>query len=467
MKVFRRKLRELQPRRGADRRWVFIPYDQLSDEIGPLSREKPEELGIVLVENRWQLRRRPYHRQKLAWILANHRQFALEQAGRGVAIRYEIADGPYRETLSKVSEETGGLRMMEPAEREMRADLAGLVRSGALEVSPHEGWLTTHEQFLRARKKGPPWRMDVFYKYVRRETGLLMRGRRPLGGKFSFDPENRKPWKGSPKPPDPPSFEIDDIKAEVGELIQDEFGGHPGRLDLEAVPASAREMQRLWEWARRGCLPYFGPYEDAMSSHSAGLFHTRLSTAINLHRLLPKTAVSRAEKLKAPLASREGFIRQVLGWREFIRHVHLASDGFRDLPGRNAEVAKKPGDGGYSTWAGKKWPQARSPSYLDGGATPHALGDGFALPPAYWGTKSGLTCLDRVVADVWQEGWSHHITRLVVLSGLGTLLDVNQNCYLGQLQSFLANTTPLRRDGQQHPIVGFHQDAQALRQFLL
>jgi len=141
--------------------------------------------------------------------------------------------------------------------------------------------------------------------------------------------------------------------------------------------------------------------------------------------LLPKTVVSKVEKLKAPLASREGFIRQVLGWREFIRHVHLASDGFRDLPGRNAEVAKKPGDGGYSTWAGKKWPQARSPSYLDGGATPHALGDGFALPPAYWGTKSGLTCLDRVVADVWQEGWSHHITRLVVLSGLWTLRDVD------------------------------------------
>lgn len=92
MSRFRRTLSERQPD-PAGRRWLFVPYDQLSDGIGPLSREEPRDLGIVLVENPWKAARRPYHRQKLALLLANLRHFALEQAARGVAVRHEVAGG--------------------------------------------------------------------------------------------------------------------------------------------------------------------------------------------------------------------------------------------------------------------------------------------------------------------------------------------------------------------------------------
>jgi deoxyribodipyrimidine photolyase-related protein len=397
----------------------------LSNRIGPLAEDEPEELGIVLVENRWQFARRPYHKQKLAYLIANMRHFALEQATRGVAVRYVTVDSTYREALQLIIPELGPLRVMAPAERELRVDLQPLVESGGLVVVPHSGWLTTHEQFLAAHRSGPPWRMDSFYRFVRRAKRVLMDGDRPEGGQFSFDPENRLPWRGEPSAPRPPRFPVDEVKEEVGELIGTEYAAHPGRLELETLPATDRDAEKLWVWARRKCLPYFGPYEDAMSSASSGLFHTRLSSLVNLHRILPARLVTGAQRMKIPLASREGFIRQVLGWREYVRHVHIASDGFRRLPDVGLAAATDASDARYEHWAGKPWPQSARPPFLDGGAAPCFLGGDMPLPPAYWGKQSGLACLDTVVSEVWLHGWSHHITRLVVLCGLATLLDVS------------------------------------------
>jgi deoxyribodipyrimidine photolyase-related protein len=422
--AFHRRLRRLasDPR---GRRWLYVPYDQLSDAIGPLRREDPAELGIVLVESPWKAARRPYHLQKLALVLANLRHFALEQAARGVAVRHVIADGPYAPALAPLVAELGPLRVMRPAERELRADLAPLFASGALEEIRHEGWLTTREQFEAAFRGGRAWRLDTFYRHVRRETGLLMRDGRPVGGRFSFDVENRKPWRGEPPAPEPPRFAPDEVTEEVGALVARAFPDHPGRLDLEALPATAADAEALWAFARDRCLVHFGPFEDAMSTVSSGLFHTRVSSLINLHRLLPARVVAEAAALDVPLASREGFVRQILGWRELVRHVHEATDGFRRLPGRAAPpAAERPGDGGWARWTGRPWPGAAGVG-PDGGARPSYLGARAALPRAFWGRRSGLACLDRVVADVWREGWGHHITRLMVLANVATLLDVS------------------------------------------
>ena len=264
--------------------------------------------------------------------------------------------------------------------------------------------------------------MDVFYKYVRSMTGLLMNDGKPVGGKYSFDVENRKKWKGEPAPPKPPRFEVDPITEEVVDLIDERFAHHPGTLDASRLPATADDAERLWQWARRECLPQFGPFEDAMSTASSGLFHTRVSPLLNLHRLLPKRIVEEiASDENIPLASREGFVRQILGWREFVRHVHRETDGFRRLgSSRKARIDPDPGDGGYSRWSGTAWNAPKS--IADGGAKPSKLEASEPLPSAYWGTESGLHCLDQVVADVWREGWSHHITRLMVLSNIATLI---------------------------------------------
>lgn len=423
MGLFTKELKKRQPPEEG-RRWLFVPYEQLSDGMGPLSREDPKDLGIVLVENTWKAARRPYHKQKLALIIANLRHFALEQADRGVAVRHVVASGPYHEALEPLIQELGAMRAMLPAERELRLDLQKLADKGGLEFLPHEGWITSRKQFKASAKKSPPWRMDAFYRYVRRDTGILMRDKKPEGGKFSFDAENRLPWKGKPVPPDLPVFPADPIKKEVGKLIQRKFSHHPGHLDLDALPATRADAKKLWAWAKRKCLPTFGPFEDAMSLRSKNLFHTRISALMNIHRLLPSKIISDALRLDLPLSSREGFIRQVLGWREFVNHIHLTTDGFRNLPANPPPIDPSPGDGGYDLWSGKSWKSKRTPKNLDGGAAPSALGGKTPLPPAYWGEKSGLACLDHVVFTVWEDGYSHHITRLMILSNLATLLDV-------------------------------------------
>lgn len=424
--AFRRALAE---RNGdpAARRWLFVPYDQLSDGIGPLSREAPEELGIVVVESASKPRRRPYHRQKLALVLANLRHFALEQAERGVAVRHVFGRGGYADALREVARELGPMRVMRPAERELRRELAPLLSDGTLVEVLHEGWLTTREEFDHVFEAGPPWRMDAFYRAVRQRTGVLMEDGLPQGGRYSFDGENRDPWPGEPPAPEPPVFSPDAVTQEVGDLVASRFDHHPGRLDLASLPATAKDAEKLWRWAKKHCLPHFGPFEDAMSHRSRGLFHTRVSALLNLHRLLPARVVRDVEGLDVPLASREGFVRQVLGWREFMRHVHEATDGFRKPPGGDRPKRLRiPGDGGYQRGWGEPWPKPRQEEGVDGGAAPSFLGAQAPLPPAFWGREpSGLACLDRVVADVWEEGWSHHITRLMVLSNLATLLEVD------------------------------------------
>jgi deoxyribodipyrimidine photolyase-related protein len=377
------------------RAWVYVPYDQLSDAVGPLAHEDPAGLGIVLVESTAKAERRPYHKQKLALILANMRHFALEQAARGVAVRHVATDGPYAQALAPLARELGQLRCMVPAEREQRADLAPLAASGAIVFVPHEGWLTTRGQFEASHPGGPPWRMDRFYRHVRKDTGILMAAGSPVGGKFSFDADNRRAWKGEPPAPVPPRMRPDQVTEEVLALVADRFRAHPGRLDGASLPATRADAERMWQWARTECLHEFGPYQDAMSACSSSLFHTRISALLHLHRLVPSRVVADVLQMDLPLPSVEGFVRQVLGWREFVRHVHEATDGFRELPGRER------GDG---------------PNHLDANE---------ALPPAFWGQPSGLECLDRVVDGVWREGYGHHTTRLMVLGNIATLLDTS------------------------------------------
>lgn len=425
MEIFRTRLRAcLEGTDEYGRTWVYVPYDQLADQIGPLSRLAPDRAGIVLVESSWKAARRPYHQQKLALVLANQRHFALEQARRGVAVRYVATRASYDVALREVAAEIGPLLTMEPAERELRRLLEPLLDEGVIEPHPHEGWLTSAETF-RAAAGEPPWRMDAFYRAVRRQTGILMDDGQPAGGKYSHDADNRKPWNGDPPAPSPPTFDPDDITTEVGALIEARYAHHPGRVDLTRLPARAEDAEKTWHRAKSVCMRHFGPYEDAMSVASPTLFHTLISPLLNLHRLLPCRVLHDVLRLEMPLNSQEGFVRQLLGWREFVRHVHRATDGFRDLPGGVPTRAAVPGDAGWARSVSDA--EAEAPSThprLDGGVAPSRRGCvDEPVPAALWGTPSGLRCLDTVVRGVLETGYSHHITRLMVVANLGTLLD--------------------------------------------
>lgn len=365
--------------------WVYAPYDQCTVEVGPLASADPSKTGVLLVECPAKAARRPYHKQKLALILSNLRHFALELAERGFHVRWCVAES-YRAAIEALAAESGvPVVMMEAAERELRDELAPLVASGVLQVVPNATWCTSEEDFEALGP--PPWRMDVFYRAVRRRTGVLMSDGKPLGGRFSHDGDNREPWRGEPIPPERPRFPVDAIDEEVAELVVTRFADHPGTVAMEELPTSRADAEALWAWAKQSCLESFGPYEDALSSRHSTLFHTRVSAMAHLGRLLPMRLVREVEALEIPINSKEGFIRQVLGWREFVRHVHRNSP---DMAG-----------------------------------SPNALGVDQPLPPVFWGeAPSGLACLDGVVDDTWREAYGHHITRLMVLSNVAQLLDV-------------------------------------------
>ena len=400
------------------RRWIYLPYDRLTDRTGPLHATPPAEAGLILIESAAKGHRREYHKKKIALLLANERHFALEQAARGVSILYATETGTHGEGLLKLQAEFDltSITCMQPAERELRVDLAA-ARARGLRLNEVEDttWLSTEADFDTAFKLTKTrdgkyelpraFIMDRFYRYMRKKTDVLMKHGEPVGESFSFDVDNRQTYKGQVPVPVRPTYPPDAVTQEVLALVEREYPHTFGTLDGFDFPVTAKDCHAFWKFALDKLLPTFGPYEDAMRDDQLELFHSKTSALVNLSRILPSDLVNDTANAyaagKIPLASAEGFIRQVIGWREFMRHVHRVTDGYRNLPVSNPVfIEKRKGDPG---------------------AHPSALHATRPLPAAYWGAKSGLHCLDTVVEQVIHEGWSHHITRLMVLSNLATL----------------------------------------------
>lgn len=407
---------------GADvrnRRWIYIPYDRFTDRVGPLAEQAAKDTGIVIVESTAKGHRRLYHKKKLVLLIANMRHFALEQMARGVSVLYHFSPLSHGQALARLQQEAGvpQLTVMKPAERELRLDLKQAVADGLrLNVVPDATWFSTSEDFTGvygAYEPGRSYLMDRFYRHMRQKTGVLMRKGKPEGGKFSFDTENRRPYRGDPPVPPGIEFAPDAITDEVSAYVAKEYAHHFGSIEGFNLPGSQDACDQMWRWSLEHLLPHFGPYEDAMRDDQPQLFHSRISALINLGRLLPRDLVRDVEAAAAegsiPLASAEGFIRQVMGWREFMRHVHEQTDGYRRVRVRQETGAEA-----------QREDDLAAQDSLEG-ARPAALGAARPLPAAYWGVKSGLHCLDTVVEQVIDEGWSHHITRLMVLSNLATL----------------------------------------------
>lgn len=463
----------------SNRRWIYIPYDRFTDRTGPLTEQPAADTGIVIVESVAKALRRPYHKKKLVLLISNMRHFALEQAARGVSVLYQFTPGSHGQGLLDLQQHHNvpALVTMTPAERELRLDLATATAAGLkLDHVTDTTWLSQTEDFLNVYgefRNGKSYVMDRFYRKMRQKSGILMERGKPVGGKFSFDADNRNPYKNEVPIPRPPLFPPDALTDEVIGYVGEHYGHHFGSIENFNLPCDQTGSDALWTFALQELLPFFGPFEDAMRDDEQQLFHSQTSPLLNLARMLPLTLVQDVAAAAAegtiPLASAEGFIRQLLGWREFMRHLHEQTDGYRlidtpreqrprpqelspDLPsGSNAvanayppPLATLPTSAVMSTEASpstsaiisaggaanrsrsEETPALPSPiadPYADPyeGATPSALGANLPLPAAYWGVKSGLHCLDTCVQQVVDHGWSHHITRLMVLSNLANL----------------------------------------------
>lgn len=433
MPGFQKQIERIAPtqKQIRSRRWIYVPYDRFTDRTGPLTKQPAEQTGIVIVESTAKALRRPYHKKKLALLISNMRHFALEQADRGASILYHFSPFSHGSALVNLQRDRKlpSLTVMRPAERELRLDLAQAQKSGLkIEEVEDTTWASTTENFTAVYGEYTPGKryvMDSFYRRMRQQTGILMENSRPKGGKYSFDAENRKTFRGQGPVPTPPSFAPDEITMEVLEYVERTYSHHFGMLEGFDLPVTQADCDRMWSFALEHLLPSFGPYEDAMRDDEPQLFHSRTSALINLGRLLPMDLLRDVERAttegKIPAASAEGFIRQILGWREFMRHVHQQTDGYRLLPTPQQKSSRPqetspdaPGmTDSYAAPAGAPDPYK--------GASPSALGASLPLPAVYWGVKSGLHCMDTVVDQVVREGWSHHITRLMVLSNLANL----------------------------------------------
>ena len=409
---FLEQIRQFEP--TADearvRRWIYVPYDRLHDGVGPLAETKPDDAVLVLMESRGKGTRREYHKKKLTLVLSAMRHFALEQAERGCRIAYGASPTSFSDGLFALQERWAWTEIVvnRPAERELRVELREAREQGLrIRAVRDTAWLTTTEDFEAVFGKPETggaerntqqvsgrrqYLMDRFYRAMRRKTGYLMEGAQPVGGQWSYDAENRKPYRGEVPVPERPSFVPDAITREVMELIQQRHPEHFGTIEGFDLPVTRADAELAWRFALEQLLPHFGPWEDAMSVAHPDLFHSLTSAMVNLTLLRPvdlvADTVAAFEAGRVPLASAEGFVRQVLGWREFVRHIHEVTDGYRTL--------QKDG----------------APSFLDAQRK---------LPPVYWGVQSGMRCMDTVVGQVIEKGWSHHITRLMVLSNLATL----------------------------------------------
>ena len=339
---------------------------------------------------------------RTALFLSAMRHFAAGLCGEGLPVRYfSLGDADpcrdFAEALRKAQEARPSEEwcVVEPGDWRVREELraAATAAGVALEIRPDRHFLCPVEDFARHARGRKQLRMEYFYREMRRRTGILMDGGEPVGGAWNFDAENRQSFgrEGPGLLPRPVAFPPDAVTREVFTDVGRQFPGHPGSLEAFDWPVTRAEALVALEDFVRNRLPEFGRYQDALWEGEPWLYHSRLSAALNLKLLNPGEVLAAAEAAfrggRVPLASAEGFIRQVLGWREYVRGLY---------------------------WT-------RMPAY----ATSNALGAQEPLPEWYWTGDVPMRCLSDALRQTLRHGYAHHIQRLMVTGLFAQLLAVD------------------------------------------
>jgi len=371
----------------------LILGDQLNPEHSWFRQVDPA-VTYVLMEVRSETDYVVHHAQKVIAIFAGMRRLADQLGAAGHRVRYfRIGDADNRQAfaanLRTVFAEVGAKRFeyQEPDEwrldEALRAFAADTALPGGMVASEHfldgRGGVAAHFQ-----KDAKRWLMESYYRRMRVRTKLLLEpDGSPLGGEWNYDKENRKPWKGTPPPPKPWDVRHDHraLWAEIAAAGVRTMGSP----SAEAFPwprDRAEALAQLAAFIERG-LPDFGDYEDAMHISSDRLFHSRLSFALNVKLLAPREVADaaaeahRRDPARYPLAATEGFVRQIIGWREYIRGVY---------------------------WA-------KMPGY----AAANGLGHTLSLPAWFWTGAVKMNCLRHAVGQSLDTAYAHHIQRLMVI----------------------------------------------------
>ncbi len=389
---------------------IIVFGDQLDPNATPLRAADPERDAVLMMEVASESERPRSHRQRTTLFLSAMRHFA-RSIGDRFRLEYVALDNP-ENTQSFEGELTRAIKRFRPrrvaatrpGDWRVMKTLSAVAESSGVELSIEEDlhFLTTIDQFKHWRRGRKRPVMEHFYRAQRRRLRILIDDNdAPEGGQWNFDQENRASFSDAPQAPAPYRARPDAVTREVMGLVAAWFPDAPGRLDHFHWPVTPVEAKRALRRFISDRLSRFGAWQDAMWSEEPFLYHSLLSPALNLKLLDPRECVQAAVAAyragEAPLNAVEGFVRQIIGWREFIRGLY--------------------------------WTEG--PDYRER----NALGAHTPLPQLYWTGETEMNCLRECVGQVLEHGYGHHIQRLMVTGLYGLLLGVDpkeiSDWYLG------------------------------------
>ena len=378
---------------------ILVPIlgDQLSHTLASLRAVTPAEAVVLMMEVAEEATYVPHHPQKIALFFSAMRHFADELREQGWTVDYVRLDDPtntgdFAGEVARAAQRHCATRIVTVAGGEWR--VVDSQRSWAeraclpLTVLDDDRFLCTIEQFAGWAKGRKRMIMEDFYRIMRRQTGLLMDGDQPVGGQWNYDQENRKSVPKGHRFTPPLRFAPDAITTEVMALVAGRFGNHFGSIDgFSWAVTREQALAALADFITHR-LAGFGDYQDAMVTDEDVLNHSLLAPALNLGLLSPLEVCQAAEAAfhagTAPLNAVEGFIRQILGWREYVRGLYWFAGP--DNTARNHLAATRP------------------------------------LPALYWGAPTDLKCLSQAVDATRRNAMAHHIQRLMILGNFAMLV---------------------------------------------
>ncbi len=376
---------------------VPVLGDQLTMGLASLRGVDPATTRVLMMEVAEETTYVRHHPKKIAFLFSAMRHHAIALREAGWMVDYVALDDPdnagsFTGEVARAVARHAPDRIVVTEAGEWRVtamlDQWETLFGIPVEVRADDRFVATHAEFDAWAEGRRDLVMEFFYHEMRVKTGLLMDGRKPAGDRWNFDKENRKPAKVDLLMPRPLSFAPDAITREVLALVADRFGSSPGSLDGFDYAVTAADAAAQADAFFANALPQFGDYEDAMLTGERHLWHSILSPYLNAGLLDPLDLCRRAEAEyragRAPLNSVEGYIRQIIGWREYMRGIY--------------------------------WREG--PDYVHRNYFGHTR----ALPAFYWTGETDMHCMAEALGQTLDTAHAHHIQRLMVTGNFALLI---------------------------------------------
>lgn len=382
------------------RKLILILADQLSRQIEALQSADPQSDTILMVEVMEEASYVPHHKKKIAFLFSAMRHFAETLRADGWRVDYtRLEDRDNAQNFTSEVErhiallKPDMLQVTEASEWRVRQMMVNWQDRFAVPVRicPDTRNIATQTEFADWAHGRKQLRMEYFYREMRRKTGLLMDADKPVGGQWNYDAANRKPAPQTLILPTPYRAAPDAITQDVLQLVADRFASHFGDLDPFWFAVTHQDAERALAHFIETALPHFGDYQDAMLEGEKYLYHGVIGLYLNAGLLDPLTVCKQVEAAyysgHAPINAVEGFIRQIIGWREYVRGIYwLKMPAYRDL---NFFANTRP------------------------------------LPDFYWTGETEMACVRAAVEQTRQDAYAHHIQRLMVTGNFALLAGID------------------------------------------